>query len=90
MELREALQKVLDLSESHDIAKNQLLLQMSGHKCGSGSHMTPVEAFDYASNTMGFGQYANRKVQDVPLDYLEWVADQNLQLQRYLRTIKGQ
>jgi hypothetical protein len=47
---------------------------------------TDLEAQRFGQNNMPFGEYAGRKVDDVPLGYLEWLADQkfNKHVARYV------
>ena len=57
---------------------------------------SPVEPLsDEAARTFGrqvinFGQYAHHRYDDVPLGYLEWLADRNIQLVRYIRSRRVQ
>ena len=39
---------------------------------------------------IGFGKYAHSRYDDAPMDYLEWLADQNVQLVRYIRSRRVQ
>lgn len=50
---------------------------------------------DEAARTFGrqvinFGQYAHQRYDDVPIRYLEWLADRNIQLVRYVRSRRVQ
>lgn len=52
--------------------------------------MTDEEAQAYEKSLMQFGRYATHKIKDVPIDYLCWIADSNLKLQSYLRSLIGE
>jgi hypothetical protein len=50
--------------------------------------MDDKEAKEYGKRSLGFGQHANEPIEDVPLEYLCWLADTSRQtwqsLHRYL------
>lgn len=48
--------------------------------------MTDEEAREYGKCLVGFGKYHDKRIDDVPLDYWEWLADANAKVQRYLRS----
>ena len=52
------------------------------------SAMTDKEAREFGQTMMEFGQYEGQKFDDVPMDYLEWIAERKLidQLRRYLKS----
>lgn len=62
---------------------------LPGARCGAGPKpMDDAEARRFGQETMPFGKFAGTKMDEVPLDYLEWYADQPLQRQliRYLKS----
>jgi hypothetical protein len=44
----------------------------------------------FGRQVINFGQYAHQRYDDVPLGYLEWLADRNIQLVRYIRSRRVQ
>jgi hypothetical protein len=50
------------------------------------SPMSEAEVVAFGSKVITFGQYAGARYNDVPVDYLEWLADQNSILTKYLRS----
>ena len=44
----------------------------------------------FGRRIIGFGKYACSRYDDAPMDYLEWLADQNVQLIRYIRSRRVQ
>ena len=48
--------------------------------------MSDEEAREFGRDILGFGQHANETYDDCPLEYLEWLVDQNATLARYLRS----
>ena len=47
--------------------------------------MTDEEAKEFGCRFIEFGQHAGKQYDAVPLDYLEWLVDTKVTLQRYLR-----
>lgn len=47
--------------------------------------MSNAEASRFGCERITFGKYAGTEYRDVPRDYLEWLADEALKLQSYLR-----
>ena len=91
IQVRKAVGLAIDILKDDGYTDEELVravLAWSGHKCPEAnplSTMTDVEAKSFASRMMPFGKYAFAKIGEVPRDYLEWLADENLQFQRYLR-----
>ena len=54
--------------------------------------MTDGQAREFGKQVIEFGQHRGRRYDDVPLDYLEWLADRGVELHRYLlsRRIRGE
>ena len=48
--------------------------------------MTDEEAREFGTTIVDFGQYQGRRMDDMPLDYLEWLTAANAKMQRYLRS----
>lgn len=55
-----------------------------------GSVMTELESKMFGRRLMAFGEFAGTPVDDVPLDRLQWYADQEFvdNLRRYLKTAR--
>jgi hypothetical protein len=51
--------------------------------------MTQAEAEQYGSRPITFGKHAGLPIKDVPLDYLQWLADAQNELCAYLRSDVG-
>jgi hypothetical protein len=51
--------------------------------------MTKAEAERYESNCIRFGKYLGTPIKDIPLDYLQWLADAQNELCAYLRSEVG-
>lgn len=49
------------------------------------STMSHVEVKAFEQTVIQFGVHKGKTFGEVPREYLEWVADQTLQIQRYLR-----
>ena len=47
--------------------------------------MTPEQVRQFETETITFGKHAGQRYGDVPREYLEWLADQAVRLQSYLR-----
>ena len=47
--------------------------------------MTEEQAKQFANEQIKFGRYCGRRFGDIPRDYLEWMADEAVRLQSYLR-----
>lgn len=52
--------------------------------------MDDSEARGFGRRTLGFGVHRDKRYDEVPLEYLEWLADQNLALRRYLASRRVQ
>ena len=50
--------------------------------------MADEEAREFGKQIVGFGKFASHRRDDVPLDYWEWLADENTKVQRYLRNCR--
>lgn len=48
--------------------------------------MTDEQAREFGRQSVSFGRHFGRRYDDVPLDYWEWLADENAKVQRYLRS----
>ncbi len=48
--------------------------------------MSDDEARRFGGQIITFGVHQSKRYDDVPLDYLEWLADQNAALVRYVRS----
>jgi len=48
--------------------------------------MPDQQAKAFGSQVIFFGKYSGGTYDDCPLDYLEWLADQNAALVRYLKS----
>lgn len=48
--------------------------------------MSDEEARRFGGQIITFGVHQSKRYDDVPLDYLEWLADQNAALVRYVRS----
>lgn len=48
--------------------------------------MTDEEAKEFGQQTISFGKHNGETYDNIPIDYLEWLADRNLPLTRYLRS----
>ena len=48
--------------------------------------MTDREARTFGRSIVEFGKHRGLRVDDVPLEYWEWLADENSKVQRYLRS----
>ena len=49
--------------------------------------MTPEQAERFGRERITFGKHAGTEYRDVPREYLEWLADEALKLQSYLRAL---
>ena len=47
--------------------------------------MTNVQAKAFGASVLSFGKHQGRRVDEVPLDYLEWLAGQENEFQKNLR-----
>ena len=52
----------------------------------SSKAMTDEQSKAFGRSMVEFGKYIFQRYDDVPLDYLEWLADQNTTLARYLES----
>lgn len=52
--------------------------------------MDDDDARRFGRKTLCFGIHRDKRYDEVPLDYLEWLADQNLALSRYLASRRVQ
>jgi hypothetical protein len=55
--------------------------------------VTPLSdeaARKFGRRTLGFGIHRDKRYDEVPLDYLEWLADQHTDLVRYIRSQRVQ
>lgn len=48
--------------------------------------MTDVQAMTFGRQVINFGTYRDQRYDDAPLDYLEWLADCNAELRRYIKS----
>jgi len=46
--------------------------------------MTDDQSREFGRRTMYFGMHLGKRYDEAPLDYLEWLADQNVELARYV------
>jgi hypothetical protein len=46
--------------------------------------MSDEQAQEFGRQAIGFGQYADERYDEVPLDYLEWLVDSGAELSRYV------
>ena len=95
IQVRQSLEVAIELMQDSGFTKeeiNKAMLRACGHQCAEPerlSTMTAQEAKAFASKPMPFGKYMHELIGEVPRDYLEWLADENLQLQRYLRATEA-
>lgn len=52
--------------------------------------MTEEEAIEYERSLIDFGQYTGHRFSDVPIKYLEWLADKSIKLRRYIQSSRAQ
>ena len=52
----------------------------------SAAAMTDERSKVFGRGVVGFGKHVGTRYDDVPLDYLEWLVDQNAVLARYLES----
>lgn len=61
---------------------------------GQARPMTDAEAKSFGAEKIPFGKFSGRRIDDVPLSYLHWYADQSFQddLRKYLDSerVKGE
>lgn len=48
--------------------------------------MTDEQAMKFGRQVISFGTYRDQRYDDAPLSYLEWLADQNSELRRYIKS----
>jgi hypothetical protein len=48
--------------------------------------MSDEESKRFGNQIIEFGKYRGKRYDDVPLDYWQWLADENNKIQRYLRS----
>ncbi len=48
--------------------------------------MSDSEARTFGRTVVNFGVHRDKCYDDVPLDYLEWLADRNIEILRYIRS----
>ena len=56
----------------------------------SSSAMTDDQATVFERSTIEFGQYKGQRFKDIPMEYLEWLADKSIQLRRYIQSSRAQ
>ena len=56
----------------------------------TASAMTEGEAREYEVSLIDFGQYNGQRFADIPMDYLEWLADKSIKLRRYIQSSRAQ
>lgn len=98
--MREAAEAVVELATSdygYDerfwVNLRNLVLKRAPMPPGLPSTVEPLSDEDaraFGHRLLGFGQYRDYRYDDVPLGYLEWLADQNIQLVRYIRSRRVQ
>lgn len=52
--------------------------------------MTEEEATTFERSLIDFGQYNGQRFADIPMDYLEWLADKSIKLRRYIQSSRAQ
>ncbi len=48
--------------------------------------MSDERSWEFGCRIVEFGKFRGKRYDDVPLDYLEWLADQGAELQSYLKS----
>lgn len=51
--------------------------------------MSEERAKQFERQRINFGQYAGTTMKEVPIDYLAWLVDSNLELANYLKSKRG-
>lgn len=54
------------------------------------SAMTEEQATVFERSLIEFGQYKGQRFKDIPMKYLEWLADKSIQLRRYIQSSRAQ
>jgi hypothetical protein len=69
--------------------RRRMLAEFKAQEIDRGA-MTDEQSREFGAMVIPFGKYAGSRYDEVPLDYLEWLADQNSKLVRYVRSRRVQ
>ncbi len=91
---KELLQFIdMERSQAYTIGVARALREWSdeilGQPYSESRVMSQDDAERYESNCIRFGKYLGTPIKDIPLDYLQWLADSQNELCAYLRSEIG-
>ena len=85
----EILDSIKDLSEDYRDSFWRAVkrkFELKKKKKIDSTMMSDDESKAFGRSVVEFGKYRGRQVDEVPIEYWEWLADENLRVQRYLRS----